>query len=70
MIVDRRHRVAAATAITYCAAAAAWKFQKYVGYNRGYNHIFCSLVVPQVTVTQSKNTLPCHKKNPPGQLSW
>ena len=48
--------MAAATAIIYCAAAAAWNFWKYVGYNRGYNHIFCSLVVPQVTVTQKYPT--------------
>ena len=54
--MDRRHRVAAAAAITYCAAAAAWKFRKYVGYNYGYNHIFCSLVVPQVTVTWENPT--------------
>ena len=40
-----------AAAVAYCAAVIARKVRKYVGHNRGYNHNFCSLLVPQVTVT-------------------
>ena len=36
MLVDSWRQAAAAAAIPYCAAAAAWKLPKYVGYNRGY----------------------------------
>ena len=37
-------------------AAATLKLRKYVGCNRGYTHIFQSLVVPQVSVTQKYPT--------------